>query len=184
MALDTFVVLANQYDAEADAVADYNAVRKLYTDLGIIDTYDAAVLTRRPNGKVDIVKRVEEPTRQGGVRGLVVGLAAGAAVALFPALGVALSAALLGGGAIGAGVGAVAGHVAGGMKRSDLKDLGELLDNGTSGLLVVAAADVEARVNAAITHAKKRAKAQLQADTDALKKDIDAIGVKERGAGA
>jgi hypothetical protein len=33
--------------------------------------------------------------------------------------------------------------------------------------------DVEAKVEAAITRAKKRAKAQLQADTDALKKDID-----------
>jgi hypothetical protein len=63
------------------------------------------------------------------------------------------------------------------MRRSDLKDLGELLDKGTSGLLVVAAADVEAKVNAAITRTKKRAKAQLQADTDALKREIDAIHV-------
>jgi len=51
------------------------------------------------------------------------------------------------------------------MKRSDLKDLGEVLDNGTSGLVVVAATDVEAKVEAAITRAKKRVKAQLQADT-------------------
>jgi hypothetical protein len=47
-----------------------------------------------------------------------------------------------------------------------------LLDNGTSGLVVVAATDVEAMVDAAITRAKKRARARLQADT-ALKKDID-----------
>jgi len=171
MALDTVVVLANQYDAEADALADYDAVRKLYTDLGIIETYDAAVLTRTPDGKVKIVKRVEEPTRQGGAIGLIAGLAIGLAVALFPAI--SLGAGLLGGGAIGAGIGALAGHVAGGMKRSDLKDLGELLDNGKSGLLVVAATDVEAKVDAAITRAKKRAKARLQADTDALKKEID-----------
>ena len=64
MALDTYIVLANQYNTEADALADYEAVRKLYTDLGIIDTYDAAVLTRKPDGKVAIVKRTEEPTRQ------------------------------------------------------------------------------------------------------------------------
>jgi uncharacterized membrane protein len=175
MSLDTYVVLANQYNYESDALADYDAVRKLYTDLGIIDTYDAAVLTRKANGKVDIVKRTEEPTRQGGARGFIVGLAVGAAVALFPAVGVGLAAGLLGGGAIGAGLGAVAGHVAGGMRRSDLKDLGELLDNGTSGLLVVAATDIEAKVDAAITRAKKRAKAQLQADTDVLKSEIDGI---------
>jgi len=173
MSLDTFVVLANQYNTESDALADYDAVRKLYTDTGIIDTYDAAVLTRKPDGKVDIVKRTEEPTRQGAARGFLVGLAVGAVVALFPAAGLGLTAGLLGGGAIGAGAGAVAGHVAGGMKRSDLKDLGELLDDGTSGLLVVAATDVEAKVEAAITRAQKRAKAQLQADTDALRKDID-----------
>ena len=173
MALDTFVVLANQYANESDALADYDAVRKLYTDLGIIDTYDAAVLTRKANGKVDIIKRTEEPTRQAAAKGLIVGLAVGAAVALFPAAGLGLAAGMLGGGAIGAGVGAVAGHVAGGMKRSDLKDLGELLDDGTSGLLVVAATDVEARVDAAITRAKKRAKARMQADTDALKQDLD-----------
>jgi uncharacterized membrane protein len=170
MAFDSFVVIANQYDREADALADYDAVRKLYTELGIVDTYDAAVITRKADGKVDIVKRVEEPTRQLAATGLAVGLAVGAVVALFPAVG--LAAGLLRGGAIGAAVGAVAGHVAFGMKRSDLKDLGELLDNGTSGLVVVAATDVEARVEAAITRAQKRVHAQLKADTEALKKEL------------
>jgi uncharacterized membrane protein len=165
-------MLANQYDSEGDALADYDSVRKLYTELGILDTYDAAVLTRKAEGKVAIVKRVEEPTRQGGAVGLAVGLVIGALVALFPAIG-------LGTGLL-AGVGAVAGHVVGGMKRSDLKDLGELLDNGTSGLLVVAATDLESRVNSAITRAKKRAKAQVQADADALKAEID---LRARSAG-
>ncbi|HXY13647.1 MAG TPA: DUF1269 domain-containing protein [Terriglobales bacterium] len=175
MSLDTFVVLANQYDTEKDALADYDAVRKLYTDLGIIDTYDAAVLTRKADGKVVIVKRVEEPTRHGAAAGLLVGLAVGAVVALFPAAGIGLATGMIGAGAVGTTVGAVAGHVARGMKRSDLKELGELLDEGTSGLVVVAATDVQAKVEAAITRAKKHAKAKLQADTDVLKKEIDNI---------
>ena len=175
MSLDTFVVLASQYNTESDALADYDAVRKLYNDLGIIDTYDAAVLTRGPDGKVEIVKRVEEPTRHGAAAGLLIGLAVGAAVVLFPAAGIPLAAAMAGGAAIGTTAGAVAGHVARGMKRSDLKELGELLDNGKSGLVVVAASDVASKVEAAITRAKKRAKAQLQADVDAMKKEIDRV---------
>jgi uncharacterized membrane protein len=171
MSLDTYILLANQYDSERDATADYDAVRKLYTELGILDTYDAAVVTRNADGKVSIVKRVEEPTRQGSAAGLLVGLAVGALAALFPAI--TLGAGLLAGSAIGASVGAVAGHVVGGMKRSDLKELGELRDQGTSGLLVVAATDVESRVNLAITRAKKRVKAQLHANTEALKAEID-----------
>lgn len=173
MPLDTYVVLANQYETEQDALADYEAVRKLYTDLKIMGTYDAAVLTRKPDGKVEIVKRVEEPTRRGAAAGLLVGLAVGVIVALFPAAGVGLAAGMIGGSAIGTTIGAVAGHVAGGMKRSDLKELGELLDGGKSGLVVVAATDVEADVEAAIARAKKRAKAQLQADVDAMKKEIN-----------
>jgi uncharacterized membrane protein len=173
--MDTFVLIADQYDSEADALADYEAVRKLYTELNLIDTYDAAVLTHTADGKVKIIKRVEEPKRQGAKVGLAVGLAVGAAIALFPAIGVGLGAGLLGGGAIGAGTGAVVGHVSAGLKRSDLKELGEMLDKGKSGLLVVAATDLEAKVNAAIKLAKKRAKAQLQADTDAIKQEIDAL---------
>ena len=172
MAFDTFMVIANQYDTEEDALADFDAVRNVYSDMGIIDTYDAAVLTRRPNGTVEIVKRVETPTRHGAKRGLGVGLAVGAIMALIP--GVGLAAGLLAGGATGAGAGAVAGHVTGGMKTSDLKDLGKLLETGTSGLVVIAASDVEAKVEKAITRAKKHAKAQLQADTNALMRQIEA----------
>lgn len=180
MALDTWVVLANQYDSEKDALDDYEAVRKLYTDLKIIDTYDAAVLTRGADGKASIVKRVEEPTRHGAAIGLVVGLAVGALVALFPAVSLGIS--LVAGSAIGAAAGATAGHVVRGMKRSDLKELGELLDQGNSGLVVVAATDVESRVNQAITRANKRARALVQADANAMKAEIDRLA-KAAGQG-
>jgi uncharacterized membrane protein len=171
MAVSTYLLLANQYSTKRDALADYEAVRKLYADLRILDTYDAAVLTRRSDGKAIIVHRMEGPTAQLKAKGLITGLAVGVAVALFPAI--SLSMGVAAGGIIGAGYGAIAGHLARGLKQSDLKDLGELLDHGTSGLLVVAATDVESRVDAAITRAKKRAKARLQADTDAIKKELD-----------
>lgn len=173
MAMDTFTLIASQYALEEDALADYDAVRDVYVNLDIIDTYDAAVVTKDPDGKVRIVKRVEEPARQGAIGGLAIGLAVGALVALFPA--VALGAGLAIGGASGAVLGATAGHVVAGMSRSDLKDLGELLDAGTSGLVVVAAADVEDRVEAAIQRGKDIAKKQVQIDADGLKSDIDSL---------
>ncbi|HEU5267774.1 MAG TPA: DUF1269 domain-containing protein [Jatrophihabitans sp.] len=172
MALDTFVVLAANYDSEDDAVADYEAVKDIYTESGLIDTYDAAVVSRHEDGKVKIVKKHEQPTRQGAWGGLGIGLVGGALVALFPAVG--LGAGLLWGSAGGAGLGALAGHVAAGMSRSDLKELGELLDEGQSGLLVVAATDLEDRVEAAVKHAAKLTKKQMRADEKSLEKEIDA----------
>ena len=57
MALDTFVVFGASYEKDEDAVADYDAVHELYVKSGLIDTYDAAVITRREDGKVKIVKK-------------------------------------------------------------------------------------------------------------------------------
>jgi uncharacterized membrane protein len=173
MANDTLVVIANQYDREADALADFEELRKLYEKEEIGDTFDAAVLTRKANGKVDIVKRAVGQTRHRAGVGLGTGLAVGAALALFPAI--SLAGALVAGGTAGASAGAVAGHLASGMSRSDLKDLGEVLDNGTSGLVVVSATNVETMVVDATKRAKHQAKAQLKADVDAMKKDLAAI---------
>lgn len=172
MAFDTFAVLAAQYTDLADAEADYELVKSLYYDLNLVDTFDAAVFTRDESGKVKIVHKHEQPTRQGAWGGLAVGLATGTLVALFPA--VALGSGLVWGGAIGSSVGALAGHAAGGMSRKDLKKLGELLDKGTAGLVVIAALDLEARVEEAITHAEKVAKKQLKIDQEAAAGDIEA----------
>ena len=59
------------------------------------------------------------------------------------------------------------------MSRSDLKDVGELLDEGDSGLLVIAATDLEARVERAIDRATKVTKKQLEADAEQVSKEID-----------
>jgi uncharacterized membrane protein len=169
MAPIQFVLIANQYETEADALADFDDVRQLYAELGSSDDCDAAVLSRRRGGKVEIVKTTEAPTREWAEKGLAGGLAFGVLTALFPAA--TLGAGLLVGGGMGAALGAVLGHAVGGVS-SDLEALGELLEEDTSGLVVVAAAEYEARVSEAITRAKKQVKADL--DRDALRKEIDA----------
>src|SRR5881392_1397539 len=129
MAVDMFLAYAGVYDDTDDALADYDAVKDLHTEAGLLEAYDAAVIERRADGKVKITKKHETPTRVGGVLGGGVGLATGLVVALFPAaaIGGGLLAATTGGGAV---LGSVAGHAAAGMSRKSLKELGEQLDAG------------------------------------------------------
>jgi uncharacterized membrane protein len=172
MAVDTFLVYAGIYARLDDALADYDAVRDLHTEAGLIDAYDAAVIERRDNGKVKIAKKHETPTRAGGVLGAGFGLATGLVVVLFPAaaIGSGLLAATTGGGAV---LGAVAGHAAGGMSRKDLKEMGEHLDAGQAGLVVVAVADMQSKVAAAMKHAERVEDRPLQSDEQQLKADAE-----------
>src|SRR5918993_962360 len=102
MAIDTFMVFVGVYDEVADAESDYELIKDLHTEAGLIDAYDAALIERRADGKVKIAKKHETPTRVGGVMGAGVGLATGLVVALFPfaAIGGGLVAATTGGGAV------------------------------------------------------------------------------------
>jgi uncharacterized membrane protein len=170
MAIDTFMAYVGVYDSVSDADADYDLVKDLHTKEGLIDAYDAAVVERRPDGKVKITKKHETPTRVGGVLGGGVGLATGLVVALFPfaAIGGGLLAVATGGGAV---LGAVAGHAAAGMSRRDLKELGEHLDAGQAGLVVVAVSDMGAKVERAMKKAKKVEARQLKADTADIEAD-------------
>src|SRR3954454_9532793 len=167
MAVDTFVVYVGVYPSVADAEEDYQLLKDLHTKAGMLDAYDAAVIEKRENGKVRIEKKHETPTRVGGVLGGGVGLATGLVVALFPfaAVGGGLLAATTGGGAV---LGAVAGHAAAGMSRNDLKDLGEHLDKGQAGLVVVAVADIGAKIEAAMKKAEKVEQKKLAADNAAI----------------
>jgi uncharacterized membrane protein len=171
MSLDTLTVYAGTYPNTSAAKADYELVQALYYDLDAMDTFDAAVIHKTDKGKVKIDTVHEQPTRQGAAAGAAVGLATGLVAALFPAvaIGGGLLAATTGGGAI---LGALTGHAAGGMSRSDLKDLGEVLDNGEAGLVVIAATDVSARVAENMKSAEKVVHKEVKADQKAVKKEI------------
>ena len=138
MAIDTFLAYVGVYGDVADAEADYELIKDLHTEVGLIDAYDAAVVERR------------------------------AAIFPFAAIGGGILAATTGGGAI---LGAVAGHAAAGMSRSDLKDLGEQLDAGQAGLVVVAVSDMGAKVELAMKKAEKVEKKQIKADNAEIEKD-------------
>jgi uncharacterized membrane protein len=177
MAIDTLLAYVGVYDDVSDAKADYQLVKDLHSEAGLIDAYDAAVVERREDGKTKIVAKHETPTRAGGVLGGGVGLATGLVVALFPfaAVGGGLLAGTAAGGAI---LGAVAGHAAAGMSRHDLKELGEHLDAGQAGLVVVAVADMGAKVERAMERAAEVQQKQLEADVDEIERDASSAGGK------
>jgi uncharacterized membrane protein len=180
MPVDTFIAYVGIYPSVEDAETDYELVKNLHVEAGLIDAYDAAVVERRADGKVKITKKHETPTRAGGVLGGGVGLATGLVVALFPfaAIGGGLLAATTAGGAV---LGAVAGHAAAGMSRSDLKDFGEQLDAGQAGLVVVGVSDMQSKIEQAMARADKLEAKELKADTAELEKDVKAAEQEAAG---
>jgi uncharacterized membrane protein len=175
MAVDTFVAYVGVYPSVEYAETDYQLIKDLHTKAGMMDAYDAAVIEKRENGKVRITKKHETPTRVGGVLGGGVGLATGLVVALFPfaAIGSGLLAATTAGGAV---LGAVAGHAAAGMSRSDLKELGEYLDEGQAGLVVVGVQEMEDDIKQSMSKAEKVETREIKADTAEIEQDAKAAG--------
>ena len=87
---------------------------------------------------------------------------------------IGLLAVATGGGAV---LGAVAGHAAAGMSRKDLKELGEHLDVGQAGLVVVAVSDTGAEIERAMKQARKIEARQLKADSAAIEADAKSAQV-------
>ncbi len=60
------------------------------------------------------------------------------------------------------------------MSRDDLKELGEHLDEGQAGLVVVAVSDMGAKVERAMKRAEKLEQKELKADAEAIERDASA----------
>ncbi|WP_328467749.1 DUF1269 domain-containing protein [Actinoplanes sp. NBC_00393] len=174
MVVDTYTVYVGVYPSVAAAMADYETVKALHLERGLIDDYDAAVLERSAEHKTKIIRKHETPAKSGGGFGAGLGLAAGLAVAIFPfaAVGGGLLLATTAGGTV---IGAVAGHAAAGMSRHDLKELGEYLDDGEAGLVVVAKGELGEQVELALHKtAEKVISRELKVDHAAIHQSVRA----------
>jgi uncharacterized membrane protein len=80
---------------------------------------------------------------------------------------------ILVGGLLGAGAGALIGHLEGGMSRSDVKEVGEMLDDSEAALIVVGEATVERAVDEATERAKRDLKKEIRADAREMEKVVD-----------
>ena len=152
------------YDNVADADADYDAIKSLH-DGGAIGSYDSAVIVHRPDGKVQVTK-TEKPTQKGAW----VGLAAGAGVAVvFPFLLPAVSYAGMAG--AGAGLGAWLGHLHHGTDRADAKEIGVMLEEGDTALMVIGVDKHAERVSQQATRARKSVTKRIEGDFEEAERE-------------
>jgi uncharacterized membrane protein len=149
---NSMLVYLGVYSSAAAASDDNRMVRELYGD-HLLSSYDSAVVTKDTHGHVHVNKD-ETAARHGAWSGAVVGAVVGL---LFPP-------SLLGFAVVGAGVGGLSGHLWRGMSRSDVKDLGELIDGSEAALIVVAASPLAAALEEATLHADREITRVLAAD--------------------
>jgi uncharacterized membrane protein len=162
MSDDQMFLYAAEYESVDDAKADLEALKELHRE-DFVGTYDAAVLTKNDRGKVEIVDKIEKPTQHGGWAGLAVGAAIGL---IFPP-------SVLVSGLLGAGAGALIGHLRGGMSNSDLREVGEMLEESEAALIVIGEATIERGLDEAIKHAKREMKKEVRADAREIERAID-----------
>jgi uncharacterized membrane protein len=155
----TFIFIAT-YPDEAPAQDDYQVVKDLHAR-GLVGSYDAAVVTKDANGKVHENKD-ETATRHGAWWGVAAGVAIGA---IFPP-------AVLGAAAVGGVIGGVSGHLAKGMSRSRAEQLGDFIDPGQAGLVVVGESKVKEAVQKAVTRAVNETAEDLDVDPKDLDKEL------------
>lgn len=158
------------YNTVSDAESDYDAVKVLYQN-GVIATYDAAIISKDASGKVHVTKH-EKPTQHGAWTGAAIGAVVGL---IFPP-------SIVVGAAVGAGVGALAGHLAKGIPRSDMDQIGDLLQASTTALLVLGESNLQQKLQQTVTHAVQQAQYQVQMNDKQFDQDLNEI-VKEYGSG-
>jgi uncharacterized membrane protein len=153
-------IYAATYSGLVDAEADYEGLLELHA-ADLVGTYDVAIINKDGDGKVHVEKH-EKPTQHGAWTGIAVGAVAGI---LFPP-------SILGAAAVGGVGGGVIGHLARGMSRGDMKELGELLDEGQAALVVVGESRVQEQLDKALTRAQKTIEKEIDADSKELEREI------------
>jgi len=164
MAKGPLFVYAAAYDTADEAREDYLVLLEAHAE-GFVGTYDAAVLEKTPDGKVHVHKD-EKPTQHGAWAGAGVGALVGL---VFPP-------AVIGSAIVGATAGGVIGHFRGGMSRSDLKELGDYLEENEAALIVIAENHVQEELDRRLTRAVKSMEKEVDADAEEVEKQLAEAG--------
>ena len=156
------IVYAAAYGSLEDAKEDYEGIKELHKEKWI-GKYESALFTKNEDGSVKI--HDTDATSRG--RGLKMGAAIGAAV------GIIFPVTILAGALVGGGAGLLGGHLTKGLKRGDIKELGDLLDEGEAGIVLVGIVTPDEGIDRFLKRAAKVMKKQVDADAEELKKAID-----------
>jgi uncharacterized membrane protein len=162
MAEEQFVVFAGAYDSVEDAKADFAAIKEMHKEAWL-GPYEGVLFTKEEKGKVKILDR-DSSIRAAGAG--VGALAGGVFGLIFPPT-------IIAGAAVGGAAGALVGHFFGTFKRKDVAELGELLDEGAAGILLIGIPTPEMGAQKLMNRAAKVAKKQVDADAKDIKKAID-----------
>jgi uncharacterized membrane protein len=157
-----YVAYVGAYANVEDAKADFDAIKALHASMWI-GPYDGALFTKEAGGKVKILDRDSAGTGAGAV----VGVLAGALIGLIFPPSIIGSAAVLG------GAGAALGHMFGGFMRKDIAEMGDMLDEGTAGIVMIGVATPDMGADLLMKRAARTAKKQIDADAKEMKKAID-----------
>jgi uncharacterized membrane protein len=116
------------------------------------------VVTKDDRGRVHVNKD-ETAARRGAWGGAAVGAVVGI---LFPP-------SIIVGAAVGAAVGGVGGHLWKGMSRTDVKEFGDIIDEGEAALVIVG----ESTLKQAVDKAELKAEKHVAKELDVSSKDVD-----------
>jgi uncharacterized membrane protein len=156
------VIFVATYDDKAKADQDYKSLLDLHKE-GWLGTYDVGVVAKSDKGKLDIVRHSDSTgkgARDGAVIGAVLGL-------LFPP---AIVASTVAGGLIGTAV----GHSLNDIPRHDLKEIGDMIENGQCAMVVLGQLQIEEGLHKATKRAIKEYQREFNVDVADYNRQLDA----------
>jgi hypothetical protein len=155
-------VFAGSYESGADAEADFVGIKDAKA-IGLIGKYQSALFEKEADGKVKVLN-TDSTTRTTGAKW---GAAVGAV------MGVIFPPSLLAGLFWGTAVGALAGNIGKGWGAGDVKALGEALEPGESGIVLVAQATPEVAAKNILKMAAAVEKKQIDENVKEIEAEID-----------
>ncbi len=161
---DGVVVYAGSYVSVADAKDDFELIRALHNEK-FIGEFEAAVFHKDADGKVKVLDTVATERSAGAKVGAITGAVMGV---LFPAT-------IVGAALAGGGIGALFGNFRRGLKRKDVMEIGDMLDEGEAGVVLVGFTTIEEGVERLMKHAAKITKREIDATAEELKSAVDEV---------